>query len=344
MRNLLKLSLITSLLTVNLLAWSESETEQRVNTIGTNSFNNTSKVESIEKSVNTSITDTFEPITKTYYGEYQTSYEPSTDSEIATITKKGLSEEIYGSYNYTHDLNSGTITKTQVEKGLLERVSELESNSSGSVDLTAVNNNINQNTTLATDANTKADNAISQNTTQDNQISNIDNRVTINANKDISQDVVINQNVVSINDNRNAIQTTNLRVDTFDSRITSNTNLSQSNRDRLNSKDIKDAEQDSRLDYLEKNNQKNLEESLMNERAYTKRMIDKGISMSIAMNTDIDLTRNDKAFGIGIGAYNGHYSLAGGLGWRYKNASIKVKVGVDSSRNVGASGSISWGF
>lgn len=337
MKNLLKLSLITSmLLSTNLLAFDPSE-QAVINQIGNNTFQNSTIIQSMEKSVNTSITDTFEDVTKAYYGDYQVSYEPSTDSEIATVTKKGLSEEIYGSYNYNHDLDSGTITKTKVDKGLLERVSDLESSGGSSVDLTQVNNDIYQNTTLATDAKNIAITAQDRANLNSSDITSIKD-------KNIAQDGVINQNVVNIADNKTAIQTTNLRVNTFDSRITTNNNLSQSNKTRLDNKDIKDSEQDKRLDALEKNNNADLEKTLMNERAITRKLINQGIAMNNAMNIPLDFTYSDKIIGVGVGAYNGEYALGTVMAWQYKNTTISVKAGIDGDKNVGASGSITIGF
>ena len=205
MRNLIKISLITSIvLSTNLLAFDPSE-QAVINQIGNNTFQNSTIIQSMEKSVNTSITDTFEDVTKAYYGDYQVSYEPTTDSEIATVQSKGLSEEIYGSYNYNHDLDSGTITKTKVDKGLLERVSDLESSGGSSVDLTQVNNNINQNTTLANSAFTNANTAVNKADVNSSDIT------TIKA-KNIAQDVVINTNTNNITTNTSAINTLNTDV------------------------------------------------------------------------------------------------------------------------------------
>lgn len=392
MKNLLKLSLITSmLLSTQLMAWTESETETRVNVNKSQSemnktdiqqnkedsdnykTSNDSKISSMESDISTLKNDVWTlkqssgggsnpalenqvnqnmfnideinkttsgsdvdgiDVSKSLYGTYDVNY--GSDDVTINVDKKGAFDELYGTYQTNVNYDTGEETKTLVEDGLIQKVDYLMNNQ-GSTDLTQVNNDINQNTTLATDA---KDIAI---TAQDKANLNSSDITSIKA-KNIAQDGVINQNVVNIADNKTAIQTTNLRVNTFDSRITSNNNLSQSNKTRLDNKDIKDSEQDKRLDALEKNNNADLEKTLMNERAITRKLINQGIAMNNAMNIPLDFTYSDKIIGVGVGAYNGEYALGTVMAWQYKNTTISVKAGIDGDKNVGASGSITIGF
>ncbi len=116
------------------------------------------------------------------------------------------------------------------------------------------------------------------------------------------------------------------------------------NSTRLDSKDIVDNSQNSKIS----NNTKSIEslkKSLINERKFTRKLVNKATSMTIAMSSSFQFQNSNRSFNFAVGAYNNEYAISSGIAFKIKqNTVISMKIATDSSFNVGASIAVAVNF
>jgi hypothetical protein len=300
------LSIITAtiLITTNALSWTETQTEIFVgaNTDNINE-NLIPRMVIVESRLDDKDSKDLEHDNKFNLNDVKNI---SQDAEIDALKNKGFATETYVD-NIESDLQE------QIDDNWEEILDNWDNIVDNKNRLTTLENN-------STDS--------VQVTTNKNNISDLQT-------KNVSQDVLINQNINDVNINKNAIQATNLKVDSFSSSITANTNLSQNNRSRLDDKDIKDSQQDSRITQNENdiaelkiNNSLNIQESLKrNEKNENKK-----ITASMASDLEYYFLNGDtNSFSMNFSTFEGEVGI--GIGYAYRDYNYGSTISVNLGRS-----------